>query len=1002
MKITTKLLSSEAEKQGIPISEVKYLDLSSHGIANIEHLERCCSIQTLLLRGNNVSIIENLALCHQLWHVDISCNDVSNLYTLSRFIALGYLNLSYNNISWNELMKIRHMHILELCLHGNHNLEKDPNYRIHIIDSIPCVWMLDGRQVTAAERVQVQDFFQQSALTNHPVRKKLTREQFIPSSLKKLQVEGSYGLRTVHLMMRFPKAGALNVSTDRRRLQYLAYNLQEDLKIEYNCRQSKFSPLPIPDFESLLEARVENSDQCNVLLLLLVTFLDFRLPFDLLQETITCAKLDQLCETDVRLIFALPKNYICRFVTILLSSVKIDRDDRKETGLYEKLYLSLHFTVDELIRANKNTKKRIIHKPNHRYRDLRALLGCEAIQLFCIVPEFFNILTTHESVSELVVFSSGDGAAVEKVKDLMQRVYSQGGSDLRMVEEVADFLVNMVQKRAKKLLGKQMVPNITSNHSFVMKKSTPRRPQSSPMHSSSYLSIGLPSPRHNISVTRPGSAAPKVSPIKPPWRPERQPKLGDKVLLGRQNVSFILALPEHDVALIQMESIPDLSDKWKAPSSSVFSFTKNTQEHYSYLDLSQFLWDWRYSYWKPLGTTGDRITLHNNDDGLNELAAVGSNPPAIDEESPRDADDNEDDTTTIHPSPRDSVENLPLPMSALVREKLKLTSPSSHRSSPENEDLRLKLQNDIGDDGVDEADGNLVNETEGHEMTHSTGSETEKGLLYDCIKCAMDSVRENNQNVSRDTNPSENALRDETRETSLDLPQSPDKSPDLIAETSTMPPDKTLSPKHQINLDLSPKGLSQIDREKAKQPTRQRPKSSYHYRSKSSRSSGASNRPSTASSLSRREPSGNPVMIQMGNFWLAGGRDVNFQARLENFQKTQHTPGWMDGSSKRPKSVGPRQKSLLLQRRAKSAGTQREPDLWVGVSSSSSNQPPPSPASSDISSSIGRTSPEPDYLLQSRQQNYPNYPASLGSDRPNTPPYGAPKRPSSPLEMTVK
>lgn len=48
-----------------------------------------------------------------------------------------------------------------------------------------------------------------------------------------------------------------------------------------------------------------------------------------------------------------------------------------------------------------------------------------------------------------------------------------------------------------------------------------------------------------------------------------------------------------------------------------------------------------------------RITLH--EDGSQELAAVGTNPPAIDEESPRDAIGEEDEDTTIHPSPRDSV-----------------------------------------------------------------------------------------------------------------------------------------------------------------------------------------------------------------------------------------------------------------------------------------------------------------------------------------------------------
>lgn len=34
-------------------------------------------------------------------------------------------------------------------------------------------------------------------------------------------------------------------------------------------------------------------------------------------------------ERDVRLLFALPKAYICRLSAILLSAIKIDRDDNK-------------------------------------------------------------------------------------------------------------------------------------------------------------------------------------------------------------------------------------------------------------------------------------------------------------------------------------------------------------------------------------------------------------------------------------------------------------------------------------------------------------------------------------------------------------------------------------------------------------------------------------------------------------------------------------------------
>lgn len=36
------------------------------------------------------------------------------------------------------------------------------------------------------------------------------------------------------------------------------------------------------------------------------------------------------------------------------------------------------------------------------------------------------MLTSHGSVSELVNFSSGDGAAMEMVRDLIERIYSEG------------------------------------------------------------------------------------------------------------------------------------------------------------------------------------------------------------------------------------------------------------------------------------------------------------------------------------------------------------------------------------------------------------------------------------------------------------------------------------------------------------------------------------------------------------------------------------------------
>jgi len=45
---------------------------------------------------------------------------------MSKFVAMGTLNLANNDLDWQEVGKLRHMHILDLSLHGNAQLEKDP------------------------------------------------------------------------------------------------------------------------------------------------------------------------------------------------------------------------------------------------------------------------------------------------------------------------------------------------------------------------------------------------------------------------------------------------------------------------------------------------------------------------------------------------------------------------------------------------------------------------------------------------------------------------------------------------------------------------------------------------------------------------------------------------------------------------------------------------------------------------------------------------------------
>ena len=86
-------------------------------------------------------------------------------------------------------------------------------------------------------------------------------------------------------------------------------------------------------------------------------------------------------------------------------------------------------------------------------------------------------------------------------------------------------------------------------------KALPRRPMSSPVHASFFLTAGKHSPERAASALPATPHSPRRHVVAPEIK---MPTLGDKVLLGPQNLSFIIALPEPDIGLVQMESIPGM------------------------------------------------------------------------------------------------------------------------------------------------------------------------------------------------------------------------------------------------------------------------------------------------------------------------------------------------------------------------------------------------------------------------------------------------------------
>lgn len=74
--------------------------------------------------------------------------------------------------------------------------------------------------------------------------------------------------------------------------------------------------------------------------------------------------------------------------------------------------------------------------------------------------------------------------------------------------------------------------------------------------------------------------------------------LGERVLLGPQNIGRVISVPESDIVLVQMDEVP-------AETGAMVS-SHDPEEHYTYLDMQHLYWDFLGNYWRPKGTVGDR------------------------------------------------------------------------------------------------------------------------------------------------------------------------------------------------------------------------------------------------------------------------------------------------------------------------------------------------------------------------------------------------------------
>ncbi|RNA12826.1 subfamily C member 14 [Brachionus plicatilis] len=207
------------------------------------------------------------------------------------------------------------------------------SYRKHMVDSLPNVWMIDGLLVTSAERQEVSNFFEESARSSRPTRHKLPKYQFVPSDQKKKDIYGEWSTK---LMSKFAVNETKNIETDMRRLEFIAEWFEEIIKVDcsyvakkHNIRlESCF--LSKNFLRNLIDFRKSHTEMCNMVLVLLVASLQFRIPNEFLGETLNYTNLNKInnpVEDTIKL-FELPRISRIYISNLLLSAIKIDRDQK--------------------------------------------------------------------------------------------------------------------------------------------------------------------------------------------------------------------------------------------------------------------------------------------------------------------------------------------------------------------------------------------------------------------------------------------------------------------------------------------------------------------------------------------------------------------------------------------------------------------------------------------------------------------------------------------------
>ncbi|EGZ30102.1 hypothetical protein PHYSODRAFT_438715, partial [Phytophthora sojae] len=289
-----------------PLPDLLALHLSDSDIECIKHLELCKSLRSLYSDSNQIKDIEGIIELRKLWRIDFNGNLLKNLHPLASFRALGFVHLERNRISFEDLVCIRDVHLLEVRLVGNAALFKDntvDEYRKKVVALLPNAWVLDGHFISTAERRQAVEEYDEfvTALLELSKRSVAKGSKFGSASDVWVESEATANNSvelncSANLIDIAHKISPPEELPDLRRLQAVVsfhnaesaiHNTHSHFAPSRHAPNARLMPKIWMDEILALPRRTRLE-----VIVLIATFLEFRYPQVLLSEALTIRQLD--------------------------------------------------------------------------------------------------------------------------------------------------------------------------------------------------------------------------------------------------------------------------------------------------------------------------------------------------------------------------------------------------------------------------------------------------------------------------------------------------------------------------------------------------------------------------------------------------------------------------------------------------------------------------------------------------------------------------------------